>query len=29
VVDRILETAKKAASVLTEAEIRAVIGPVR
>ena len=29
VVDRILATAKKAASVLTEAEIRAVIGPVR
>jgi 2-isopropylmalate synthase len=29
VVDRILETAKKAASVLTEAEIREVIGPVR
>jgi 2-isopropylmalate synthase len=29
VVDRILETAKKAASVLTDAEIRAVIGPVR
>jgi len=29
VVDRILETAKKAPSVLTEAEIRAVIGPVR
>jgi 2-isopropylmalate synthase len=29
VVDRILETAKRAASVLTEAEIRAVIDPVR
>jgi 2-isopropylmalate synthase len=29
VVDRILETAKRATSVLTDAEIKAVIGPVR